>query len=144
MLLNSLVYFFIIKGEYRVQKDRLTNEYMKLLSDFQQVASASIKKAKENSLNDLDTSNVAYKRALNEEFSYNPNVYRVEEDSQKQKQIKQNENLQLVIERDKQMKQLESDIVDLNHMFKDLAVMVHDQGELIGKKNSEKISKNEI
>ena len=123
-----------MKSEYKVQKERLTNEFMKLLGDFQQIAGASIKKAKESPLNSFDTSNTPLKRGFNEEYSYNPNASRAEDELQKQKQIKQNEDLQIVIERDKQMKQLESDIVDLNHMFKDLAVMVHDQGEIIGKK----------
>jgi t-SNARE complex subunit (syntaxin) len=36
-----------------------------------------------------------------------------------------------VLERQKRFTQLESDIADLNAMFKDLAVMVHDQGEII-------------
>ena len=41
-------------------------------------------------------------------------------------------NHELILERQKKFKQLEGDIVDLNSMFKDLAVMVHDQGEIIG------------
>ena len=39
---------------------------------------------------------------------------------------------ELVLERKKRFTQLESDIIDLNVMFKDLAVMVHDQDETIG------------
>ena len=50
----------------------------------------------------------------------------------KQKQIQKNLELELVQERQKQFTQLENDIVDLNSMFKDLAVIVHDQGETIG------------
>ena len=34
----------------------------------------------------------------------------------------------------KQFKQLENDIVDINSMMKDLAIIVSDQGEMIGKK----------
>jgi hypothetical protein len=30
------------------------------------------------------------------------------------------------------MRQLESDIVDLNSMFKDISVLVHEQGDLVG------------
>ncbi len=50
----------------------------------------------------------------------------------KQKQIQKNLELELVQERQKQFSQLENDIVDLNSMFKDLAIIVHDQGETIG------------
>lgn len=42
------------------------------------------------------------------------------------------QSLEAVQERKKQFNQLESDIQDLNSMFKDLAVMVHDQGQDIG------------
>lgn len=50
----------------------------------------------------------------------------------KQSQI-QKQDLESVKERKKQFEQLETDISDLNIMFKDLAVMVHDQGQDIGK-----------
>lgn len=41
------------------------------------------------------------------------------------------EDLQQVHEREDAIKQLESDIVDVNMIFKDLAQMVHEQGELV-------------
>lgn len=50
-----------------------------------------------------------------------------------QKQMQQNLDLQSVIERQEKFQQLESDIVDLNSMFKDLAIITHDQGQVIGK-----------
>ena len=43
--------------------------------------------------------------------------------------------LQMVQERKANMDKLEKDMVDLNHIFKDLAVIVQDQGEVIGKLN---------
>lgn len=47
--------------------------------------------------------------------------------------MQQNDDqLQQVLERQKGFQQLESDIVDLNSMFKDLALIVHEQGEMIG------------
>ncbi len=46
--------------------------------------------------------------------------------------MQREEEYEMVKERQNQMKQLEGDIVDLNSMFKDLAIMVHDQGEIIG------------
>lgn len=41
--------------------------------------------------------------------------------------------LNMVQDRHKDIKKLENDIVDLNSIFKDLSVLVHDQGEIIGK-----------
>ena len=40
--------------------------------------------------------------------------------------------LNMVEDRHKAIKKLESDIVDLNSIFKDLSVLVHDHGEIIG------------
>ncbi len=52
--------------------------------------------------------------------------------AQQQAKIQREEEYEMIKERQNQMKQLETDIVDLNSMFKDLAIMVHDQGEIIG------------
>ena len=59
---------------------------------------------------------------------------RTEDKLQQQQQIKQNEKLQFVIERNKEMMQSESDIINLNHMFKEIATMVDYQGEMISKR----------
>jgi t-SNARE complex subunit (syntaxin) len=40
-------------------------------------------------------------------------------------------NLTQLREREAALRKLESDITDVNTIFKDLAVMVHDQGEII-------------
>lgn len=50
----------------------------------------------------------------------------------KQAQINKAIELELVQERQRQIQQIESDIIDLNSMFKDVAVMVNDQQETIG------------
>ena len=49
-----------------------------------------------------------------------------------QQQVQKRVELEIVQERQDQFRQLEGDIVDLNYMFKDLALMVHDQGEILG------------
>lgn len=54
------------------------------------------------------------------------------EQEQRNVQIKKDQDLQLVKDRENQIHQLESDIIDLNSMFKDLAVIVNDQQETIG------------
>jgi len=54
------------------------------------------------------------------------------ENEQKQFQL-DHLNYGLVVEQENKIKQLEMDIVDLNSIFKDLAEMVHDQGEITGK-----------
>jgi t-SNARE complex subunit (syntaxin) len=51
---------------------------------------------------------------------------------QRQLEMDANEAAQLE-EREREMRQLETDILDINDIFRDLGTMVHDQGELVGK-----------
>lgn len=41
------------------------------------------------------------------------------------------QDLELIKERETAIRQLEADILDVNQIFKDLAMMIHDQGDLI-------------
>merc|ERR1719449_65952 len=45
--------------------------------------------------------------------------------------IEEDDTIQQLQERERSIRQLESDIVDVNTIFKDLATMVHEQGETI-------------
>jgi len=45
--------------------------------------------------------------------------------------IEEEQNIEALQEREKAVRQLEADIGDVNQIFKDLAAMVHDQGELV-------------
>jgi hypothetical protein len=51
---------------------------------------------------------------------------------QKQSQVQDTNQLELVAQRNSQMRDLERDIVDLNSMFVDLSELVHEQGDLVG------------
>merc|ERR1719210_377997 len=51
--------------------------------------------------------------------------------SKTQMLLEEEANLQELQEREKSIHQLESDIVDMNTIFKDLATMVHEQGEMV-------------
>merc|ERR1711893_253338 len=51
--------------------------------------------------------------------------------SKTQMLLEEEENIQQLQERERAMRQLESDIVDVNTIFKDLAAMVHEQGDLV-------------
>lgn len=59
--------------------------------------------------------------------------FKSEENKNQQAQIaiEQDVNLVQLKEREASLRRLENDIVDVNMIFKDLAVMVHDQGEVI-------------
>ena len=45
--------------------------------------------------------------------------------------MQEEQNLEHLVERERAVTQLEADIMDVNQIFKDLAAMVHDQGELV-------------
>jgi len=45
--------------------------------------------------------------------------------------LEEEANLEQLHERERAVRQLEADIGDVNQIFKDLAAMVHDQGEIV-------------
>jgi len=51
--------------------------------------------------------------------------------SKTQMLLEEEQNMAELQEREKSIRQLESDIVDMNTIFKDLATMVHEQGEMV-------------
>lgn len=65
------------------------------------------------------------------ERNYNSNNSNDPVEQRQQLQKSKSVELQLVTERQKNFEKLEKDMVDLNHIFKDLAVIVQDQGEVI-------------
>ena len=55
-----------------------------------------------------------------------------EEQQRRQQMLIQEEyDMEQLQERERSIRQLESDILDVNTIFKDLATLVHDQGEMI-------------
>ncbi len=63
---------------------------------------------------------------------------RLLEEEQRRVQLQQQEDtikvdLAIVQEREQGIRQLETDILDINSIFRDLATMVHEQGEVISK-----------
>ena len=48
-----------------------------------------------------------------------------------QMMLEEEQNLEQLQERERAVRQLEADITDVNQIFKDLAAMVHDQGEMV-------------
>merc|ERR1712025_1346812 len=51
--------------------------------------------------------------------------------SKTQLMLEEEQNLEQLQERERAVRQLEADIGDVNQIFKDLAAMVHDQGEMV-------------
>ncbi|KFM83626.1 Syntaxin-7A, partial [Stegodyphus mimosarum] len=56
------------------------------------------------------------------------------ENIQQQQQIQEELEFEqgLLLEREQRIRQIESDMLDVNQVFRDLAAMVHEQGDYIG------------
>ncbi|XP_053143588.1 syntaxin-7 [Hemicordylus capensis] len=114
----------------KIQKDRLVNEFTTALSNFQRVQRQAAEREKEL---------VARVRASSRVSGSAEDGYRegalVSWDSQPQAQVLDEEitedDLRLIEERESAIRQLEADITDINEIFKDLGIMIHEQGDVI-------------
>lgn len=124
--------------QWRLQKERLHNDFTKALNSFQAAQRTAAQKEKE--------SIKAIKKASGQFGSIagpggasgaSSNLIDIDENApenqQKQQQmlIQEEYDLQQLQERERAVRQLESDILDVNTIFKDLATLVHEQGETI-------------
>nr|XP_046229453.1 syntaxin-7 [Scatophagus argus]XP_046229454.1 syntaxin-7 [Scatophagus argus] len=113
----------------KLQKERLLNDFSAALNSFQKIQRQAANKEKEF---------VARVRASSRVSTGQPedtfgNVPTFPSDSQMQAQTEAitEEDLRLIQERELSIRQLEADITDINDIFKDLGMMVHEQGDMI-------------
>ncbi|XP_050733625.1 syntaxin-7-like isoform X3 [Eriocheir sinensis] len=119
---------------WHMQAERLTREFSQALNDFQnaqrQAASKekeALKKARADS--DAQFFDSRQGGALLD-LGDSENKGRSQQ-SQMQIQMEQEQEMQALQERESQIRQLEANIMDVNQIFKDLATMVHEQGEVV-------------
>uniref|UniRef100_A0A8C7NLZ4 Syntaxin-12 n=1 Tax=Oncorhynchus mykiss TaxID=8022 RepID=A0A8C7NLZ4_ONCMY len=111
--------------QQKIQKDRLMNDFSAALNNFQAVQRQAAQKEKES---------VARARAGSlflRSFFFCSQEDWGQTTTQTTEEAITEEDLELIKERETNIRQLESDILDVNQIFKDLAVMIHDQGEMI-------------
>ncbi|KAG8011201.1 Syntaxin-7 [Nibea albiflora] len=113
----------------KIQRERLVNDFSAALNSFQKTQ----RKAADN-----EREFVARVRASSRVSGGQPddgfgNVSPFPSDSQVQAQTEAitEDDLRLIQERESSIRQLESDIIDINDIFKDLGMMVHEQGDMI-------------
>ncbi|XP_071335007.1 syntaxin-7 isoform X2 [Trachinotus anak] len=113
----------------KIQKDRLLNDFSAALNSFQMTQRQAANKEREF---------VARVRASSRVSGGQPedsfgNAPPFQSDSQVQAQAEAitEDDLRLIQERESAIRQLESDIIDINDIFKDLGMMVHEQGDMI-------------
>jgi len=114
----------VLDSGAKLQRERLQDEFTKALNNFQRVQREAAEREKQGL--------AAAKQNDNSWALAGPG-----EDQQQQGQsrtqlmIEEEERIGQLEQREQSMRQLESDIVDVNTIFKDLATMVHEQGEIV-------------
>jgi len=112
----------------RMQKERLTNEFSTILQTFQTMqrevkdkTKSSIQSAKHHS------------RGYGVGDQKASQLIQLESPVQSQMTMQMEDEVQLEVlrEQEENMHQLETDIVAVNEIFRDLATMVHEQGEVV-------------
>jgi len=122
--------------QWRLQKERLHADFTGALNSFQAAQRSVAQKEKD-----------AVNKAKAAKGLAGPNASGTKTDEadllglggeSKQQQLQQQQmmmqeeiNIQELQERERGIRQLESDILDVNTIFKDLATMVHEQGEMV-------------
>ncbi|XP_065112429.1 syntaxin-7 [Paramisgurnus dabryanus] len=115
----------------KIQRERLITEFSNALGVFQRTQREAASKEKEFvarvrassrvSSGGTDEVNIGFAAPFGSE---------IQTQTQSFEEITE-EDLQLIQERETAIRQLESDITDINTIFKDLAVLVHEQGDMI-------------
>merc|ERR1719282_1692823 len=105
----------------RIQRERLQEEFTRALDNFQRVQREAVDKERQK----LE----AVKQ--DSEVSALPGPGETGRAGRTQMMLEEEDRLKELEERERSMRQLESDITDVNTIFKDLATMVHEQGEVI-------------
>jgi len=115
--------------QLKIQRDKLTQDFGSVLNSFQTIQRQAAQKEKE--LLKAET-------AANQSWALEGPP---DGSGRSQTQQERNRSMQLMMEdessledvrqREQQVRQLESDILDVNQIFKELAHMVHEQGEVI-------------
>ena len=119
---------------WRLQKERLQSDFTRALTNFQDTQRLVAKKEKEllqkarNAPSNLQSIQ-GQKNLIDIEDGYGHHQGEVQK--YQQIQLQEHVDLEQLQERQRAFNQLESDILDVNTIFKDLAMLVHDQGDMI-------------
>ncbi|XP_037077668.1 LOW QUALITY PROTEIN: syntaxin-7-like [Pollicipes pollicipes] len=115
--------------QWKLQRDRLTNDFTTALTSFQKVQRTAAEQEREEVKRARAESGSGF--FVESEGRQDPLLQLGPGQSQTQAVFEEEERLSELRERETAVRQLESDIMDVNQIFKDLATMVHEQGEVI-------------
>lgn len=107
-----------VDASARVQKERLNDDFTKVLDSFQRVQREAAERERAGLAVAREEEGVALPPPT-------------QDLSRTQVMIQEDDRLKALQDRERGMQQLESDIMDVNTIFKDLATMVHEQGDIV-------------
>ncbi|XP_053393858.1 syntaxin-12-like isoform X1 [Mercenaria mercenaria] len=127
--------------QFKMQKERLTEQFSDVLKNFQTVQRTAAEKERASISRARAASSSNYKQRQGPLIDFSSGFGDEPQDDQFSRpgysqtaQVLQMENdvdLEMIQERESAIKQLESDIMDVNQIFKDLGMLVHEQGEVL-------------
>jgi len=125
--------------QQKMQRDRLIDEFMKVLGTFQQFQRQEKEKEKESVVQARasfsDSTAVSYDpfadSGTSDGYGFSGGLTGQKQQSGLQISENSEYELEMVREREQAIRKLEADIVDVNQIFKDLGAMVHEQGDMI-------------
>ncbi|XP_023325653.1 syntaxin-12 [Eurytemora carolleeae] len=111
--------------QWKLQREKFTSDFTRALDTFQRAQRQAAQKEKD----------VIRKYKNQSGFGVqDQNLIDIEggaSQTRTQVMLEEEQNVEMLQERERAVRQLEADIGDVNQIFKDLAAMVHDQGELV-------------
>ncbi|CAH2034927.1 unnamed protein product, partial [Iphiclides podalirius] len=132
-MLMELMKLPVDQPAQKLQRDRLSDEYISTLNAFQATQRSAAQKTKEDVRKvKAQTINIVAPFAMNSNNKEqlvemgDTNVRR-----QEQMTVQSERELLELEERERDIRQLETDIMDVNQIFKELGSMIHDQGAVV-------------
>eukprot|EP00794_Sanderia_malayensis_P004699 gene4699-5314_t len=114
----------------KIQQDKLKDNFSNVLNNFQKIQRLAAEKERA-SVQRARTASME-RQQHHHEPQEQDQFYRQQQSApQMQMQTEAELSLDMIKEREDAIRKLESDILDVNDIFKDLALMVHEQGEMI-------------
>lgn len=114
----------------KIQQDKLQENFSNALFKLQKVQRLAMEKERE-SVQRFRTQSTGQDPAFDDNESSPIRDENSSNNLNLQVQQQEDVNIEMIREREEALHQLESDIVNVNEIFKDLAIMVHEQGETI-------------
>lgn len=117
--------------QQRIQRERLVSQFTKTVDDFQVVQKQEKEKTKEQVIRDRKSVK-RYKESVLGPLPEETAVVAEDKGQMLMVQVDVTDlDLELMREREEELRKLESDIMDINEIFTDLGLMIREQGEVI-------------